>query len=166
MRKNTFIIATTLTLAIFSSALSAEEAVPAPITSEQDSLSLLRAELRMTRRDFVKQAMALTDEEAKQFWSIYHQYEADMMKINDRKWQAIHDYSEYYTTITEKQASELSNRVADIRQSRVKVLDKYYGKIAKALSYRIAVRFAQIEDIWIAAEDLKLGASLPLMPKQ
>jgi hypothetical protein len=166
MNKTMLIVAVLFGFGVFSALASAEEQTQAPADAEQDALSLLRAEMRLNRRDFVKQSMALTDEEAKKFWSIYHQYEADMIKINDRKWQVIRDYVGQYDHITEQHADELAHRMANIRQSRVKVMDQYYEKVAKALSYRIAVRFAQVEDIWIASEDLKFGSSLPLMPKQ
>jgi hypothetical protein len=141
-------------------------AAPASAGSEESTLSLLRAQLRMDKRAFVKDAMPLNDDEAKKFWTIYNQYEADMMKVNDRKLQVIQDYADNYDDVSEDKAAELVQDMFDVRDSRSKVVKTYYQKVAKALSNKLAMRFVQIESIWIAASDLKISSAIPLIPKQ
>jgi hypothetical protein len=167
------IIALLLAFGVFSGLARAEaspvNAAPAAAVAasgEQDTLSLLRAGLRLDHREFVKNSLSLSDDEAKKFWTLYNQYEADELKVHDRKWQVIQDYADNYDDVSEDKAAELVKNMFDVRQSRTDVLKTYYKKVAKALSNRLAMRFVQVESVWNAASDLKLGTEIPLLPKQ
>lgn len=133
--------------------------------SGQDELSLFRASLRMDKRDFVKQAMALSEEQGKKFWSLYHQYEADLMPLNDKRLGIIKDYADSFENMSESKADELVKRSLEFRKSRAALLEKYYGKIAKATSKIVGARFLQVEGILQGAGDVAVGSSIPLMPK-
>ncbi len=146
-----------------------EGKVPAAASAEntaQDELSLFRASLRIDRRDFVKEAMDLNEEDAKKFWSLYHQYEADMMKLNDKRLALIKDYADNFKNMTESKADDLVKRSFEYRKSRNALLEKYYGKIAKATSKMVGARFLQVEGVLQGAGDVAVGASIPLMPKE
>lgn len=169
MYKRVLVIA--LMLAFGAPGLTRAEEQPAPTaaaptTEEQDSLSLLRASLRMDKRDFVKAAMNLNDKESEKFWSIYYQYEADLMKLYDRRLQLIKDYAANFHTMTNDKAGKLAKTAFELQKSKTKLIETYYKKISKALSNKVAVRFAQVEHVLNSAVDLRLGASIPLMPKQ
>lgn len=138
---------------------------PAAKKSGQDELSLFRASLRMDKRDFVKQAMALNGEQGKKFWSLYHQYEADLMTLNDKRMGIIKSYADSFEEMTEAKADELVKRSLEFRKARAALLEKYYGKIAKATSKVVGARFLQVESILQGAGDVAVGSSIPLMPK-
>lgn len=148
---------------------AAKEPAPSPAPAaqlaEQDELALFRASIRMEKREFVADAMDLDEAQGKKFWSIYHQYEADLMKLNDSRYALINDYAANFETISEAKADELVRAALDFRKSRTALLDKYYRKLAKALSKKIGARFLQVENVLQGAEDVEVGASLPLMPK-
>lgn len=163
------IIALLFAFGAFPGLACAEAPQPAAATSatgEQDTVSLLRAGLRMDHREFVKASLTLNDDEAAKFWTIYNQYEADMIKINDRKWQLLQEYADNYDDVTEDMADDLVKSMLDLRSSRGDVLKKYYKKVAKALTNRLGMRFVQVESVWNAASDLKLSTAIPLIPKQ
>ncbi|QXP83681.1 hypothetical protein ABZN20_04940 [Methylococcus sp. ANG] len=138
---------------------------PAARPAEQDELALFRASIRMEKREFVADAMDLDEAQGKKFWSIYHQYEADLMKLNEARYALINDYAANFDTISEAKADELVRAALNFRKSRTALLEKYYGKLAKALSKKIGARFLQVENVLQGAEDVEIGASLPLMPK-
>ncbi|QJD30290.1 hypothetical protein [Methylococcus geothermalis] len=144
---------------------AAPPTAPAARPAEQDELALFRASIRMEKRQFVADAMDLDEAQGKQFWSIYHQYEADLMKLNETRYTLISDYAANFDTISEAKADALVRAALAFRKSRTALLEKYYGKLAKALSKRIGARFLQIENVLQGAEDVEIGASLPLMPK-
>lgn len=133
--------------------------------SEHDQLAMLRASIRIDKRDFIKDAMELDPEEGKKFWSIYHQYEAELMRLNDVRQDVIEDYAKHYADITEAQADDLVKKSIDFRKARTSLLEKYYGKLGKALSKKIAARFMQVENVLQAAGDVTIGTSIPIMPK-
>lgn len=158
----------TVALPLVHHAANAEttsKAAPAAKNGGQDELALFRASTRIDRREFVKQAMGLSPAEGKKFWSLYHQYEADMMKLNDQRLAVIKDYEKFYDTMTESKAAELVKRSMAFRKARTDLLDTYYGKIAKATSKIVGARFLQVESVLQGAGDVAVGSSVPLMPK-
>ncbi len=131
----------------------------------QDELALFRASMRIDRREFVKQSMDLGPKEGKKFWSLYHQYEADMMRLNDERLAVIKDYEKSFDRMTESKADELVKRLVKFRKTRTELLETYYGKVAKATSKIIGARFLQVESVLQGAGDVAVGSSVPLMPK-
>ena len=129
--------------------------------SEHAQLALLRASIRIDKRDFIKDAMGLTPEEGKKFWSIYHQYEADLMKLNDERQDVIEDYAKNYEKISEAKADELVKKSIEYHKARTSLLEKYYGKVAKAISKRAGARFLQVENVLQGAGDVTIGTSIP-----
>jgi CRISPR/Cas system CMR subunit Cmr6 (Cas7 group RAMP superfamily) len=114
----------------------------------------------------VKAAMNLNDKEAEKFWSIYDQYKADLMKLSDRRLQLIKDHAANFHTMTDDKAGKLAKTAFELQKSKINLLESYYKKVSKAVSNKVAVRFAQVENVMNSALDLKLGTSIPLMPKQ
>ena len=171
MRKMSLAIAlavATATLPLLHHGVHAETAkkvTPSAKDSAQDELALFRASMRIDRREFVKQSMDLSPEEGKKFWSLYHQYEADMMKLNDQRLEVIKDYEKSFDQMTDSKAAELVKRSMAFRKARSELLETYYGKIAKATSKIIGARFLQVESVLQGAGDVAVGSSIPLMPK-
>jgi hypothetical protein len=71
-----------------------------------------------------------------------------------------------FDNMSESKADELVKRSLDFRRARTALLEKYYGKIAKATSKIVAARFLQVEGVLQGAGDVVVGSSLPLMPKE
>jgi len=145
---------------------AAEKPAPAAASSGEDELALFRASTRIDRRDYVKKAMELNEADGKKFWSLYHQYEADLMKLNDKRLATIKDYADNFDGITNEKADDLVKRSLEFRKARNSLLEKYYGKIAKATSSVVGARFLQVEGVLQGAGDVTIGTSIPLMPKE
>ena len=160
-------------LTAMNNVAQAEETAPvapvaaaAPEVAGQDSeLELFRFTLRMDRLDFVKQAMALDAEEEKKFLSQYDYYDIELKKLNDKRLAIIDDYAANLEKMNDKKADELVKRSFEFRKQRSKLLEKYYGKVAKATSKVIAARFLQVESILQGASDVIIGSEIPLMSK-
>lgn len=147
-------------------AVSVPAAAPnADVAEEGDELKMFRFALRMEKLDFVKKAMALTEEQEKKFLEHYDKYDIELKALNDERLAIIKDYAEKFEHITDKEADKLVKRSLEFRKKRTALLEKYYGKIAKATSKVIAARFLQVESVLQGAGDVNIGASLPLMEK-
>lgn len=144
---------------------SKKAAAPSLEASEHEQLAMMRASIRINKRDFLKDAMELDEAEGKKFWSLYHQYEAELIKLNDNRQNIIEDYAKNYENISEAKADEIVKKSFDYREARNSLLEKYYDKVAKALSKKIAARFVQVENVLQAAGDVTIGTSIPIMPK-
>jgi hypothetical protein len=169
MKKTLLALALALATASLPTLLQAEDAVkkaaPSVEASEHEQLAMMRASIRINKRDFIKDAMEFDEKDGKIFWSIYHQYEADLIKLNDIRQDTIEEYAKNYENITEAKADEIVKKSFDYRKARTSLLEKYYGKLAKALSKKTAARFIQVENVLQAAGDVTIGTSIPIMPK-
>ena len=144
----------------------APAAAPAPeIAGQETEIDLFRSSLRMDKWQFVRQAMALNEEEEKKFLSQYNKYEADLKKLNDKRIAIIKDYAANFQNMNDKKAGELVKRSFEFRNQRNALLEKYYGNIAKATSKVIGARFLQVESILQGAGDVAIGSEIPLMSK-
>jgi hypothetical protein len=163
------LLALALAAAILPTLPQADEAVknaaPSVEASEHEQLAMMRASIRINKRDFIKDAMEFDEKDGKIFWSIYHQYEAELIKLNDIRQDTIEEYAKNYENITEAKADEIVKKSFDYRKARTSLLEKYYGKLAKALSKKTAARFIQVENVLQAAGDVAIGTSIPIMPK-
>jgi hypothetical protein len=139
---------------------------PAPeIAGQETEIDLFRSSLRMDKWQFVRQAMALNGEDEKKFLSQYNKYEADLKKLNDKRIAIIKDYAANFQNMNDKKAGELVKRSFEFRNQRNALLEKYFGKIAKATSKVIGARFLQVESILQGAGDVAIGSEIPLMSK-
>jgi len=132
---------------------------------EDDGLKMFRFATRMDKLDFVKQAMQLNAEQEVKFLEQYDRYDAELNALNDERLSIIKDYTANFEKITDKDADKLVKRSLSFRKQRTALLEKYYGKVAKATSKVIAARFLQVEAVLQGAGDVAIGSSIPLMEK-
>jgi hypothetical protein len=142
-----------------------EAVATAAAADEGKELDMFRFSLRMEKVEFVKKAMKLTPEQEKKFMDVYYPYDVELKKLNDKRLAIIADYAAKFDTITDADADKLAKRALEYRKQRNALLEKYYGKIAKATSKTIAARFLQVESVLQATSDVKIGSTLPLMPE-
>ncbi|MGZ8237556.1 MAG: hypothetical protein ACXWTY_06750 [Methylobacter sp.] len=128
-------------------------------------LDMFRFSLRMEKLDFIKKAMELSPEQEKKFLDQYYPYDIELKKLNDKRLAIIKDYATKFDNMKDADADKLVKRMFEFRKQRNALLEKYYGKIAKATSKTIAARFVQVESILQGTTDVKIGSSLPLMPE-
>jgi len=141
---------------------------PAPATDtveEGDEFKMFRFSMRMDKLDFVKKAMRLNEEQEKKFLDQYTRYDIELKTLNDERLATIKDYAANFDKITDKEADKLVKRSLNFRKQRTALLEKYYGKVAKATSKVIAARFLQVEAVLQGAGDVAIGSSIPLMQK-
>jgi len=143
-----------------------KEAVTTAVAAgEGKELDMFRFSLRMEKMEFIQKAMKLTPEQEKKFMAVYYPYDIELKKLNDKRLAIITDYAVKFDQITDADADKLAKRSLEFRKQRGALLEKYYGKIAKATSKTIAARFLQVESVLQATTDVKIGSTLPLMPE-
>jgi len=73
------------------------------VISNQD-LDLLRKDIRSKKKQLVAANLKLTDAEATKFWPIYDQYTAELIKINDKKFELVQNYADNWGKMTNEQS--------------------------------------------------------------
>jgi len=129
-------------------------------------VELLRSDIKTQKIAVVGQVMQLTDEDGNKFWPIYRQYETELSLLTDEKLKLIRDYTSGYDSITDEKAHSLAVRAFELEAKRTALKRKYYDKLGKALSPRMAARFFQVENQILMLLDLQVASLLPVVKAQ
>jgi hypothetical protein len=135
----------------------------APSFAQADLIELMRSDLRTQKKAILTQAMQLTEAQSEAFWPVYNEYESELMKLNDTRLTLIKDYASNYSTMTDAVAKDLVSRSFKWQEGNTKLLKKYYGKMAKALSPIVAARWVQAEHAINSMIDVQVASEIPLI---
>ena len=133
------------------------------VLNTQTYIELLRSDLNAQKRQIVNETMQLDDKQARIFWPIYNDYEADLDKLGDEKLAIVQDYAANFLTMTNEKADELTQRVMVLDDQRMALRRKYYDLMKKSLPAILVVRFFQVENQIELLVDLKIASNLPII---
>jgi hypothetical protein len=135
---------------------------PTQSSTDQD-IDLLRKDIRSQKRQMIAANLKLTDKEAEQFWPIYDQYTAELVKINDNKYASIKEFAQNYDTLTDDQAANLTKQLLAVDQSVAQLRIKYIPIFRKVLSGKKTALFFQLDHRLVMLIDLQLASQIPLV---
>jgi len=135
---------------------------PAQSSIDQD-IDLFRKDIRSQKKQMIAANMKLTDKEAEQFWPIYDQYTAELVKINDQKYAAIKQYAQNYDTLTDDQAVTLTRQALEVDGSVAQLRQKYIPLFRKVISGKKTATFFQLDRRLVMLIDLQLASQIPLV---
>ena len=107
--------------------------------------------------------MQLDDKQARIFWPIYNDYEADLDKLADEKLAIVQDYAANFLTMTNEKADELAQKVMALDDQKMALRRKYYDLMKKSLPAILVVRFFQVENQIQLLVDLRIASNLPII---
>jgi hypothetical protein len=150
-----------------SGAIATAQEKPQPQVSAQqindDSIELMRQDIRSQRKQLVAANMSLTDDEATKFWPVFDKYVADRRKIDDLRFALIKDYAQNYQTMTEAQAKDFITRWLTADKSMTEMRLKWIPEFEKIISPKKTAAFFQIERRTGMMIDLQLASQVPLV---
>ena len=126
-------------------------------------VELARKDVMLLKATIIAQNLPLTEAEATEFWPIHREYEAELLRLNDRKLDLAHKFISQQGQMTDEQARVLAKDVFNIEEQRTTLKRKYFSKFQKAIPATKAARFFQIENQLNMVLDLRLAAALPLI---
>jgi len=115
------------------------------------------------RRTVFVQNMNLSDTDAKIFWEIFDQFEAELIPLREKGINTLKTYAEQYEKITDEQAATIEKGILANQAKRVKIRKKYFNKMNKALGGKIATRFMQLDNIIAMVLRLSIYDEIPLV---
>jgi hypothetical protein len=151
----------TTSASIFALAISAPSS---RAQSERDQIEMARSVIGIDRQTAVASAMQLTEKESDKFWPLYHQYRADMDKLDGDLMKLVAKYSQIYPYVTDDVAKYWVKDYTELQVKRVQKRAEYIGKFAQILPPLKGLRFAQVDTRLDLAIHLQLAASVPLAP--
>jgi hypothetical protein len=126
-------------------------------------LELLRSDVRTARVEILTEALDLTEEQGAAFWPIYREYDTELSALGDRRIALVQHFAEKYGVLTDEDAAAMAKEWFGIHKDRLKLREKYFGKVAKVTSSLVAARFIQVENVLGTLIDLQIAAELPLL---
>ncbi len=128
-------------------------------------LELLRSDLKTEKKAIIVNVMELNDAESQVFWPIYRQYELERYKLGDKTVALLKDYVNNYDKLTNEKVDELVKQSFKIKSEELKLKEKYYNKMKKALSAKRAAQWLQLENQLDIVLDFQIAEQLPLIQK-
>jgi Spy/CpxP family protein refolding chaperone len=133
--------------------------------SDQD-IKLMREDIRSKKKQLIAQNLKLTDTEATKFWPIYDQYTAELVKVNNKKYAVIQQYSDQYGTLTDEQSQALMRQWMEVDVAAAQLRAKYLPIVSQAIGGRKGATFAQLDRRVSLMIELQLASQVPLVQGQ
>jgi hypothetical protein len=107
--------------------------------------------------------MKLSAEDAKKFWPIYRTYENELGKLAINRAELITEFVQSHKdgTFDNAKAADTAKRWFKSQRARLDLLEKYHGKIEKALTSVQAGQFLQIENQIGLFIDVAIASEMP-----
>ncbi|MGZ6223768.1 MAG: hypothetical protein ACXWMW_13635 [Syntrophales bacterium] len=157
--KTFLMVGLTLSLLVFASFAMAQD-------KPADNMQIVVEKIKADKKLLVAENMQLSEAEAKAFWPVYNQYQAELFLLRTRTVQLIKDYAAAYQQMTDSTAKKLLNEIMAIETLRLQLGKAYLPKFRKVLSDAKVLRYYQIENKINAALYYELAASIPLIKTQ
>jgi hypothetical protein len=141
---------------------SAQKPEATPAASDQ-SVELLRKDLRSEKKQIVAVNMLLTESEAQKFWPVYDEYTMEGAKINDAKLSVIKEYAQNYESLSDVQADRLIKNWTAADESALQLRMKYLPIFQKVLPGKKVARFFQVDRRIGSVMDLQIASEIPLV---
>ena len=128
-----------------------------------DNMKFVVEKIRADKKLFIAENMQLTETEAKAFWPVYDQYQAELFLLRARTIKLVNDYAENYKKMTEDIAKNLLDAYMTIETLRPKLLQTFLPRFRQVLPEVKVVRYYQIENKINAGLMYELAANIPLI---
>jgi hypothetical protein len=160
-------LAAVLVLTAVPAVASPAGQAPAVNDNIYNYLQLMRSDVNSAKVELVNSIMKLNAENAKKFWPIYRDYENELGKLAIDRAELIAEFVQSHKdgSFDNVKAKDMAKRWFKSQRARLDLLEKYHGKIEKALTPVQAGQFLQIEnqvglfiDVAIASEMPRVGA--------
>jgi hypothetical protein len=129
-----------------------------------DAIQIARSTLQADRKSTVAEAMQFTEQEAKAFWPLYEEYQAEMVKSGDALLTLVKEYARLYPDVPDDRAEVMLRDLARLENYRVETRNSSLRKIGKVLSPARTPRFAQVDSRLDLALRIGVAAQIPLVP--
>ena len=158
MLKKTFVTALCVACLTLSPLSMAEE-------NTSMNFQILKEKIEADKKVVVAGNMQLTDDEARVFWPVYDEYQAELLKLNKRLSKVILDYADAYNQgpVTDEKAKQLLTAYLDIKKAKIKMKQRFADKLYKTVPAAKAVRYIQIENKIEAVQDFIMADGIPLV---
>jgi len=142
---------------------------PQPVQAKDPAAKAMKEYVQMiggdlaAKRDSALSALiTLSADEAKVFWPIKKEYDAEFKKLIDERLAVLTEFDSVHDRLTPTLARELADRALATGEKRSKLHRTYFDRISKEVSPIVAVQFLQLQGQFETMFDMKLATTVPL----
>lgn len=155
---------TAISLLVFPLAIGLYGAPTAVAEEPSHNLKEVHAKLESDKKSIVTQYMTLSDAEAKAFWPVYDEIQAEQAALAKRIQSLLSSYAAEMrgNTLTDEKAQKLLDDWIALDRDEAKQRAAAASKVTKVLPGKKAARYLQIEGEYRALRNYDLAATVPL----
>jgi hypothetical protein len=128
-----------------------------------DTVQLMRQDIRSERKKIVAANLPLTEAEAIKFWPVYDRYVLEHSKIYDTRYALIKDYMQSYNTMTSEQANNFIKSWVTSEEQMAELRLKWMPEFEKVIPPKKTAMFYQIDRRLGYMVELQLSSQIPLV---
>lgn len=128
-----------------------------------EQIESARADIRADKAEIIRDTMQFTPQESTAFWPVYDKYKTEQRGLNDQRVALAKSYAEKYTTLTDADAKQMTEKSLELDAKQLDLKKKYYREFSEKLSSTTVARFFQLEHRLDVLVDLRVASELPLM---
>ena len=138
--------------------------VPVTLLAQtDDEMQLIRDAAKVNKKLIISENMNLTEEEAKNFWPVYDDYQKALSTLYDRTGKAIKDFAENYNSLSDEEAKTILEESIAIQEDKLKLQRSLLPNFNKVLPAKKVTRYYQIENKLNAILRYELARGIPLV---
>jgi hypothetical protein len=134
-----------------------------PTSASEQDIQMLRENIRDSRKKIVAANMNLTADESTKFWPIFNQYQQELNKIGDMRWQLMKEYAASYPNVSSEQAQDFMKRSTAVDSQMIALREKYVPIFEKVIPAKKAALWYQIDRQIDLVVNMQLASMLPLV---
>ena len=106
------------------------------LQSQNDNSSDFNSEVESLRIGYITKQLALTTQEAQQFWPVYNEYQDKLKELRKGLNQFRKDSRQDFRTMSDEDLEELVDLMIDSKQQEMELFSEYYAKYREVLPIR------------------------------
>lgn len=134
--------------------------------SVDQSVALIRQDLRSNKKRTMAASLQLTEAEATKFWPLYDRYTAELSKLGDQRYALIKEYANGFGTLTDDQAISLLKRSLALDEQVAQLRSKYLPIVNQVLPGTKTASFFQLDRYINSLIDVQVAGAIPLVQEQ
>lgn len=138
-----------------------EQKAPAS-QSLEDHLKVVRGDVLQKRESALRTVIELDENQAKAFWPLKEQYDAELKKIGESREVLLREYVKVYQSLSAEKAADLATRSLKLDDDRNALRRKYFDLMSRKVSPVAASQFLQLQRQFETMMDLKVQTVIPL----
>jgi hypothetical protein len=137
-----------------------------PLTVEaNDEINIKQAiiSIQVEKKALISNNIKLTNEESRNFWPIYDDYQEALNRTADRTRKLIRDYSKAWESMPDKTAKAMLKEFLDIHTEKLKNMKSFVKKFNGVLPPRKVLKYFQLENKVEAGTNYEFASHIPLV---